>query len=482
MKSKTAKQSERPQRLTHRRRKELARRIWSDKPGLDVVHRDAAGIDIGSREHYVAVGPDRDAEPVRVFGCFTTDLRRMGEWLTKCGIKTVVLQSTGVYWIPVYDVLEQYGLEVWLVNAQDTKNLPGRKSDVQESQWLLKLHTYGLLRRSFRPTPEIRGLRTCWRERGEYVQQAGSCIQRMQKALTEMNIQLATVLSDLSGETGLRIVRSMVAGERDGKRLAEFRDPRVKASKETIAKSLEGTWLPEQLAVLQRQLGDWDHIQGQIAACDADLQALLKQLPSAEVKPQQSSAATAAPAGKRQRKKNGKSSKNEPNFNLQAELQRVTGVDLSRIDGIKAMTIMTVISEAGLDMSKWASEDHYVSWIGLSPRNDVSGGKVLKTKTRKVKSRLATALRIAATGLRASDSYLGAQFRRLRSRLGPPKGITAMAAKQARLVYRMLKYGQEYVDKGAVIYEQKYREQQIRFLEKKAAQNGFALVPVQKHA
>jgi transposase len=482
MNSKTAKQAERPKRLTQRRRKEMARRIWSDKPGLDVVHRDAAGIDIGSREHYVAVGPDRDAEPVRVFGCFTADLRRMAEWLKQCGIKSVVMQSTGVYWIPVYDVLEQYGFEVWLVNAQDTKNLPGRKSDVQESQWLLKLHTYGLLRRSFRPTPEIRGLRTCWRERGEYVQQAGSCIQRMQKALTEMNIQLATVLSDLSGETGMRIVRSIVAGERDGKRLAEFRDARVKASKQTIAQSLEGTWLPEQLAVLQRQLVDWDHIQGQIAACDADLQAMLKQMPSAEVKPQQSSAVAAAPAGKRQRKKNGKSSKNEPRFNLEAELQRVTGVDLSRIDGIKAMTIMTVISEAGLDMSKWASEDHYVSWIGLSPRNDVSGGKVLKRKTRKVKSRLATALRIAATGLRKSDSYLGAQFRRLRSRLGPPKAITAMAAKQARLVYRMLQYGQEYVDKGAAIYEQKYREQQIRFLEKKAAQNGFALVPVPKTA
>jgi len=338
------------------------------------------------------------------------------------------------------------------------------------------------LRRSFRPAPEIRGLRTCWRERGEYVQQAGSCIQRMQKALTEMNIQLATVLSDLSGETGMSIVRSIVAGERDGKRLAEFRDPRVKASKQTIAKSLEGTWLPEQLAVLQRQLGDWDHIQRQIAACDVDLQAMLQQIPAAKVQQQQSLAPAAAPAGKRKRKKNGKSSKNEPKFNLAAELQRVTGVDLSRIDGIKAMTIMTVISEAGLDMSKWATEDHFVSWIGLSPRNDVSGGKVLKRKTRKVKSRLATALRTSATTLRQSDSYLGAQFRRLRSRLGPPKAITAMAARQARLVYRMLKYGQEYVDKGAVIYEQKYREQQIRFLEKRAAQNGFALVPLHQNA
>ena len=225
MASKATAESEKSKRLTRKQRKDLGRRIWSEKRGLDVAHRDAAGIDIGSREHYVAVGPDRDAEPVRVIGCFTTDLHRMAEWLKQCGVKTVVMQSTGVYWIPVYDVLEQYGFEVWLVNAKETKNLPGRKSDVQESQWLLKLHTYGLLRKSLRPTPEIRGLRTCWRERSEYVQQAGACIQRMQKALTEMNVQVATVLSDLSGVTGMSILRSIVAGEGDGMRLAQFRDP-----------------------------------------------------------------------------------------------------------------------------------------------------------------------------------------------------------------------------------------------------------------
>ncbi|MHB8392641.1 MAG: IS110 family RNA-guided transposase [Acidobacteriaceae bacterium] len=251
-------------RLTRKQRKELGRKIWSDRPGLDVVHRDAAGIDIGSREHYVAVGPDRDAQPVQRFGCFTTELHRLAEWLKRCRIQTVVMQSTGVYWIPAYDVLEAAGFDVWLVNAQETKNLPGRKSDIQESQWLLKLHTYGLLRKSFRPTAEIRALRSCWRERNEYVQQAGACIQRMQKALTEMNVQLATVVSDLGGVTGMKILRSIVAGERDGARLAEFRDPRVKASQEDIAKSLEGTWRPEQLAILKRQLEDWDHLQKQL--------------------------------------------------------------------------------------------------------------------------------------------------------------------------------------------------------------------------
>jgi transposase len=472
MESKASQKAEKPKRLTRKQRKDLGRRIWSDHPGLDVVHRDAAGIDIGSREHYVAVGPDRDTEPVRVFGCFTADLHRLGEWLNRCGVKTVVMQSTGVYWIPVYDVLEQYGLDVWLVNAKDTKNLPGRKSDVQESQWLLKLHTYGLLRKSFRPTPEVRALRTCWRERGEYVAQAGACVQRMQKALTEMNLQVATVLSDLSGMTGMSILRAIVKGERDGVRLAEFRDPHVKASKETIAKSLEGTWLPEQLAILKRQLADWEHIQQQMAACDVDLQAMMKKMPTAEAEaPPRPTAATTV-----SRKRKRKPSKNEPSFDLTTELKRVAGVDLTRIDGIKVNTIQTVLTESGLDMSKWSTESHFVSWIGLAPRNDISGGKVLSRKTRKVVSRLATALRMAATTLRESDSYLGAQFRRLRTRLGAPKAITAMAAKLARLIYRMLKYGQEYVDKGTALYEEKYRHQQIQLLAKKAAQHGFALV------
>lgn len=461
--------------LTRQQRKEVERRMWSTKPGLDVVHRDAAGIDIGSREHYVAVGPDRDPQPVRNFGCFTVDVQRMAAWLKECRIQTVVLQSTGVYWIPVYDVLEQAGFDVWLVNARETRNLPGRKSDVQESQWLLKLHTDGLLRRSFRPPAEIRAMRSCWRERAEYVQQAGSCIQRMQKALTEMNVQLGTVLSDLSGVTGMKIIRAIVAGERDGRKLAEFRDPNVKASQETIAKSLKGTWLPEQLAIVQRQLADWDHAQQQMAACDRDLATLMSQLPTAPVKASAPEPPSGTKTGKRQRKK---ASKNQPNFDIAAELERIAGVDLTRIDGIQAMTVQTLISEAGFDMSRWQTEHHFVSWLGLAPRNEISGGRVLQKQTRKVVSRLATALRMAATTLLKSQSYLGAQFRRLRARLGPPKAITAMAAKLARLVYRMLKYGQAYVDRGAAHYEAKYREQKLKFITKQAAQQGFALVPL----
>lgn len=456
-------------RLTRKQRKDLGRKIWSDRPGLEVVHPDAAGIDIGSREHYVAVGPDRDTEPVRVFGCFTAELRRMAEWLKQCGVRTVVMQSTGVYWIPVFDVLEEAGLDVWLANAQQTKNLPGKKSDVQESQWLLKLHTYGLLGKSFRPPAEIRALRSCWRERSEYVQQAAACIQRIQKALTEMNVQLATVVKDLSGVTGMKILRSIVAGERDGARLAEFRDPRIKASKQQIAQSLEGTWRPEQLAILKRQLEDWDHLQRQMAACDRDLQAMMQRLPTAEAK--------ACPPPETANASQEKKRKNEPRFDLRGEWKRVAGVDLTRIDGIKVSTVQTVFSEAGLDMNKWPTEHHFTSWVGLCPAHEISGGKVLKRKSRKVVSRLATALRVAAITLRESDSYLGAQFRRLRTRLGAPKAITAMAAKLARLIYRMLRFGQEYVDKGESHYNEKYREQQIRLLKKKARQHGFHLVP-----
>ncbi|MBM3756080.1 MAG: IS110 family transposase [Acidobacteria bacterium] len=328
MANETKTESNKGPRLTRKQKKDMGRRIWSANPGLEVVHRDAAGIDIGSGEHFVAVGPDRDAQPVRNFGCFTEDLHRQARWLHECGVKTVAMQSTGVYWIPVYDVLEQHGFDVWLVNARETRNLPGRKSDVQESQWLLKLHTYGLLKRSFRPTAEIRAVRSCWRERAESVQQAGVCVQRMQKALTEMNVQLTTVLSDLSGLTGMKIIRAIVGGERDGEKLAEFRDPKVKASKETIAKSLEGTWLPEQLAIVERQLADWDHVQKQIAACDKDLAALLKELPAAEVKPGEPAAGKTS---KRQRKQ---ASKNQPGFDIAGELKRVAGVDLTRIDGI----------------------------------------------------------------------------------------------------------------------------------------------------
>jgi transposase len=441
-------------------RKELARQLRSEDPGLAVVHPHAAGIDVGNGAHYVAVPPDRDSHPVRRFECFTADLHRLADWLKNCGVKTVALQSTGVYWIPLYDILEERGFDVYLVNARNTKNLPGRKSDVQESQWLLKLHTYGLLNNSFRPTSEIRVLRTYWRQRAEHVHGVTTCIQRMQKAFTQMNLQLANVISDLSGVTGQMIVRAIVAGERDPWKLAKLSDPRIRASQEEIAKSLEGNWRPELLFVLQQELQMFDTYQQRIAECDRELQKHLAHFKDTAPPPAENAA------------KKSKPNKHHPQFHLADELQRISGVDLTRIDGIDVMVAQTLVSEIGLDMGRWKTEAHFASWLGLCPDNRISGDKVLGRGTRHVVNRAATALRVAATTLLKSRTYLGAQYRRLRSKLGAPKAITAMAHRLARLVYRMLKYGQQYVDKGAAYYEQRNRQQQIEFVRKKAAQLG----------
>jgi transposase len=451
-------------------RKEWARRLQSEDPGLEIVHPHAAGIDVGNSAHYVAVRPDRDPEPVRRFECFTADLHDLADWLKSCGVKTVVMQSTGVYWIPLYEILEDRGFEVYLVNARHTKNLPGRKSDVQESQWLLKLHTYGLLSNSFQPPAEIRVLRTYWRQRGEHVAGAAICILRMQKVLTQMNVQLANVISDISGLTGQAIIRAILNGERDPLKLAELSDWRVHASQEEIAKSLEGNWRPELLFVLQQEVDMYDTYQRRVAECDQQLQKHLSTFAD-------TLSVQVPPKGKAKTKK--AAAKNAPRFDLSSELQRITGVDLTRIDGIDVMVSQTILSEVGMDMSRWKTEAHFSSWLGLCPDNRISGDKVLGRGTRRVVNRAATALRQAANTLLRSRSYLGAQFRRLRTRLGAPKAITAMAHRLARLVYRMLKYGQAYVDKGTEYYEHRFREQQIQLLTRKAAKFGLQITPIQ---
>jgi len=378
------------------------------------------------------------------------------------------MQSTGVYWIPLYEILEERGFEVYLVNARHTKNLPGRKSDVQESQWLLKLHTYGLLSNSFHPPAEIRVLRTYWRQRGEHVAGGATCILRMQKALTQMNVQLANVISDISGLTGQTIIRTIVAGERDPLTLAALSDPRVHASQEEIAKSLEGNWRPELLFVLQQEVDMYDIYQKRITECDQRLQKHLASLTHPlQVQPPTQKPTTKKPAAK-----------NAPRFDLSSELQRVTGVDLTRIDGIDVMIAQTLLSEVGLDMSRWKTESHFASWLGLCPDNRISGDKVLNRGTRRVVNRAATALRQAANTLMRSRSYLGAQYRRLRTKLGAPKAITAMAHRLARLVYRMLKYGQTYVDKGTDYYEERSRQQQIQLLRKRAAKLGLQVAEI----
>jgi transposase len=458
------------QQMNRKQRREMTRKIQSEDISLEMIHPDAAGIDIGNESHYVAVPPRRDSQPVRRFGCTTAELKAMADWLKQCGIRTVAMQSTGVYWIAVYDILEQAGLEVYLVNARDTKNLPGRKSDVQESQWLMKLHTYGLLRNSFRPSQEIRTMRSYWRQRNDLVQSAGRHIQRIQKALTQMNIQLANVLSDVSGMTGQAIIKAILTGERDPHKLAAFRDHRVKASEEKIARSLEGNWEEDHLFVLQQEQDGYEFCQKQMAECDQRLEQYLKQR-------EDRSAGANLPEEKRKerlKKKKG----NKPRFDLRTGLFRMSGTDLTRIDGIDVMTAMTILSEAGWDMSKWETEDHFVSWLRLCPDNHISGDKIIGKGRLPTNNRVSIALKMAANTLRTSKTYLGAQFRRLRSRLDTPVAIKAMAAKLARLVYRILRYGMKYVDQGAAFYEAQHRQLQIKHLKSKAAKLGFQLIQV----
>jgi len=333
------------------------------------------------------------------------------------------------------------------------------------------LHTYGLLNNSFQPPAEIRVLRTYWRQRGEHVRGAATCIQRMQKVLTQMNVQLANVISDLSGLTGQRIVRAILAGERDPWKLAQLRDACIQASQKQICKSLEGNWRPELLFVLQQEVEMYDTYQRRIAECDQQLQMHLASF--ADNVP-------SLPSEGEPKRKQAKAAKNAPRFDLSGELRRITGVDLTRIDGIDVMVAQTILSEVGLDMSRWKTEAHFASWLGLCPDNRITGDKVLGRGTRHVVNRAATALRMAANTLIRSHSYLGAQYRRLRTKLGAPKAITAMAHRLARLVYRMLKYGQQYTDKGTEYYKRRYRQQQLQFLRKKAAQLRLQLMEAQR--
>ena len=463
--------------LSRQQRREVGQRLNAADPGLEVVHRDAAGIDIGNESHFVAVPTGRDEQAVQEFGSWTGDLQRMAAWLKGCGIRTVAMQSTGVYWIAVQEVLEQAGIEVYLVNARGTKNLPGRKSDVQECQWLMKLHTYGLLRNSFRPPEEIRAVRTIWRQWDRLVQEAGRAIQQMQKALTTMNIQLANAISDVSGVTGLAIIRAIVQGERDRWKLAELRDRRIRASEEEVAHSLEGNWREEVLFELGQVLEGYDFYQKQMAACDQQLRKYLAELPDRKVSGAAEGEGAAAQGPGKKRRKSKPRRKNQPSFNLEAELHRILGVDLTRIDGIDIITSQVILSELGPDLSAFPSEDDFSSWLELVPRRNITGGKVIKQKSRESKNRVANALRMAAESLSNSDSYLGARYRKYRGRMEGKKAVKTMAHYLACLVYRLLTKGQEYVDRGAAYFEKKRTEREMVSLKRKAAELGMQLVP-----
>jgi transposase len=434
---------------------------------IQIVHCNAAGIDVGSRTHYVAVPPDRDTDSIRSFGCLTPDLHDMAKWLKQCKIDTVAMESTGVYWIPVSQILDQYGIEVNLVDARQAKNVPGRKSDVQDSQWIQELHTFGLLRAAFRPSNEIAILRSYWRHRAELVRMASTQIHLMQKSLELMNLQLHKVISDITGVTGMKIIRAIVSGEKTPKVLAQMRHPSIKSSTATIVKALTGDYREEHLFTLGQALETYDFHHRQIADCDQQIEGYMQTL-SSQGKAEENKSLT-----------QGHRRKNQVHFNLRSELYRITGVDLTKIDAIDVLTAQTVITECGHDMSKFPTEKNFSSWMGLCSANEITGGKVRRRRTRKVYNRAADALRLAAQSLHHSKTALGAYYRRMKSRIGGGKAVTATAHKLAILIYRTLKHGMDYVDQGQEVYEQRYQERALRSLKKRAKQMGYEMVSLQ---
>ena len=413
---------------------------------LPLVHPNAAGIDVGAKEHVVAVPCDRDPKPVRTFQAFTPNLHELAAWLKRCGIETVALESTGIYWISLYEILEQYGFEIRVVNARHVKHVPGRtKTDVLDCQWIQKLHSFGLLNGSFRPDQQIRKLRTYMRLRDNLVAASTQAVHHMQKALFEMNVQLSNVISDIVGQTGLRIIEAIITGQRDPMQLAAL-------CRETVAKSLHGNWDEALLFALKAALETYRFSQTKIQECDGCVQQHLAQF-----------------ASRAEAINSSQDSK--------AQLHRVCGVDLTKIPGIKEQSAQIIISEVGLDMTKWKTEKQFCSFLGLCPDNSISGGKVLHRATRKVDNRAADTLRLCAQSLTHSKSALGAKYRRLRARLGAPKAIVAMAHHLARLVYRMLRYGQNYVEQGIHQYELKFQLQRVKWLRKEAKSLNFQLVP-----
>jgi len=444
---------------------------YSGSRSLPAVNPDAAGIDIGATEIFVAVPADRDPEPVRSFATFTEDLHRLADWLENCGIETVAMESTGVYWIPLFKILEVRGLKVCLVNARYYQNVPGRRTDVCDCQWLQYLHSVGLLRASFRPAQQVCVLRALLRHRDHLIQLASTHVLHMQKALSQMNLQIHHVISDITGLTGLAILDAILAGERDPKALAQLRNPRIKAAEGTIIKALVGDYRPEHLFTLGQSLAAYRYYQRLLTDCDGEIERQLGRFPDrvdAKAKP-----LTPPKVCRR------KIFSNEPHFNLREHLYRILGVDLTAVPGMNVVTAHTLLAEVGPDLRRFRSASAFASWLGLCPDNDISGGRVLSVRTRRVKNRLATAFRMAANALFKSQSWLGAFFRRMRAKLGAPKAITAAAHKLARIVYRLLTTREPYDETVFAKQEKLTRIRAEARLRTQAKALGFQVLPIQ---
>jgi transposase len=435
-----------------------------------ILNRHAAGIDIGAFEHWVAVPVDADPEPVRCFGSCTSDLEALADWLQACKVTSVAMESTGVYWIPLFELLESRGFEVRLVDARQTRALPGRpKSDVHDCQWIHRLHSCGLLQGAFRPDDQVVVLRSYLRQRQMLISCASDHIRHLQKALEQLNVKLPEVVSDITGVTGMSIIKAILAGERDPLALAKLRDPRCKQDERTIARALQGNWRAEHLFCLRQALELYEFYQRQLAVCDQQLDAQLQTFEDRSTR----APLPARPVGKIKKRRKYKG--NVPNFDARERLYRMSGVDLTQIEGIEEGTALVLLSEIGLDMNRWSTEKRFCSWLGLCPQHKISGGRILSRKIRPGVNRAAQALRLAARGLEHSKSALGAYYRRLKARLGAPKAVTAAAHKLARLVYNLLKYGHAYVAKSMEQYERDHQERLLRTLSRKARELGYEL-------
>lgn len=436
---------------------------------LPFIQPDAAGIDIGATEIYVAVSEERDNRPVRKFRTFTEELHALADWLIACSIKTVAMESTGVYWIALFQILERRGLEVCLVNARHVKGVPGRKTDIQDCQWLQYLHSVGLLRGSFRPAQAVCAVRSILRHRDTLLQSASRQVLLMQKALTQMNLQLHNVISDITGVSGLAIIDAILLGEREPSKLSGLCDGRIKASRQVVAKSLVGDYRPEHLFCLYQALESYRHFQSQIAACDQHIEAMLARFDSQEH-------CAEAPCAKY------RAQGNQPAFDVPSEMHRILGVDLTGIPGMSAQAVLSFFCEVGPQITRFPSSRHFASWLGLCPDNRISGGKILSSKTRNVRCRLANALRMAATTLYRSHSSLGDYFRRLRAKLGSPSAITAAAHKLARILFAMLRDRRSFDPQLLGILNEKHLRRRQNSLRKYATSLGFELVPIQNLA
>ena len=436
---------------------------------LPTLHPHAAGIDVGATQLQVAVPSDADPKPVRTFTTFTDDLLALRDWLKACGVRTVAMESTGIYWIPLYQILEASGLEVCLVNARHCKNLPGRKTDVSDCQWLQYLHSVGLLRASFRPPEAVCAVRSLLRQRANLVRYASQQVMQLHKALTQMNVQIHNVISDVMGVTGLAILDAVLAGERDGQKLAALKDHRIKASRDVIARSLVGDWRAEHLFALRQALLTWRHYQTLVAECDVEIARVLAQFDS------RVDVSASPPPPTTQRHKQPQRS--EPQFDARTELYRITGVELTQVPGVQAGTALVLFGELGPDfVNRFPTAKAFASWLGLCPDNRITGGRVISVKTRDVKSRAAEALRLGAQALWQSQTYLGECFRRWKARLGTPKAITAMAHKLARILWHLLKYREAYDPKVWAAAEEKLRAKKLKRLHQNAAAFGYKLV------